>query len=122
MYPVYRGVPRQTGNGLGGLFKTALKTIIPMVKPIVKPILKSGLSTLKRQGLGAAHDIIMEGKNPKHVLKSRGKQALKSIGNQTFDHINNVSSRKRSHNVKRLSRGNISKKRRLSSRPLDIFD
>lgn len=120
MYPVYRGVPRQTGNGLGGLFKTALRTILPIVKPIVKPLVRSGLSTLKRQGIAGAHDIILRGRSPKEVIKSRGKETLKEIGRKTLGYIND-SSRKRRHKSSRRLRGNI-KKRRLSSRPLDIFD
>ena len=125
MYPVYRGIPRQSGNGLGGLFKSALRTIIPIVKPLVKPLVKSGLSTLKRQGLGAAHDIIIGGQKPKDVIKRRGKQVLKDIGDETFaqlGHINVTPSRKRRHSPRRRSRGNTSKRNRLRSRPLDIFD
>ena len=121
MYPVYRGIPRQSGNGLGGLFKTALRTIIPIVKPIVK----SGLTTLKRQGLGAAHDIIMGGQKPKDVIKRRGKNVLKDLGNQAFKqlgHINVRPSRKRRHSSRRRSKSNTSKRNRIRSRPLDIFD
>ena len=32
-YPVYRGVSRQYGNGLGSIFKAALRTVVPFLKP-----------------------------------------------------------------------------------------
>ena len=31
-FPVYRGVSRQYGNGLGSIFKAALRTVIPILK------------------------------------------------------------------------------------------
>ena len=33
-FPVYRGVSRQYGNGLGSIFKAALRTVIPILKPV----------------------------------------------------------------------------------------
>ena len=39
-FPVYRGVSRQYGNGLGSIFKAALRTVIPILKPVAKASLK----------------------------------------------------------------------------------
>ena len=35
-YLVYQGVSRQYGNGLGSIFKAALRTVAPILKPLVK--------------------------------------------------------------------------------------
>ena len=35
-FPVYRGVSRQYGNGLGSIFKAALRTVFPILKPVAK--------------------------------------------------------------------------------------
>ena len=40
-FPVYRGISRQNGNGLGSIFKAALRTVIPILKPIAKASLKA---------------------------------------------------------------------------------
>ena len=40
-FPVYRGVSRQYGNGLGSIFKAALRTVIPILKPVAKASLTS---------------------------------------------------------------------------------
>ena len=67
MLPVYRGVKHQYGYGLGSLFKTALKTVTPLIKPLVK----SGFNAIKKglkQGIRAAEDIFLRGKNPKKLL------------------------------------------------------
>ena len=45
MLPVYRGVKHQYGNGLGSIFKTALKTVTPLIKPLVK----SGFNAIKKK-------------------------------------------------------------------------
>ena len=37
-FPVYRGVSRQYGNGLGSIFKAALRTVIPILKPVAKKL------------------------------------------------------------------------------------
>ena len=37
---VYRGVSRQYNNGLGSIFKAALRTVIPILKTVAKASLK----------------------------------------------------------------------------------
>ena len=72
-YPVYKGLSRQYGYGLGSIFKSAMRTAIP----ILKPIAKAGLKSVREQGLEAIKDIA-SGQNVKQVLKRRGTSAAKS--------------------------------------------
>ena len=76
-FPVYRGVSRQYGNGLGSIFKAALRTVIPILKPVAKASLKSVKKVAKDEGVQALKDIV-GGENVKKVLKQRGKTALKT--------------------------------------------
>ena len=57
-FPVYRGVSRQYGNGLGSIFKAALRTVIPILKPVAKASLKSVKKVAKDQGVQALKDIV----------------------------------------------------------------
>ena len=83
-YPVYRGVSRQYGNGLGSIFKAALRTVIPILKPLAKVGIQSAKKVAKDQGVKALKDIVA-GRNFKQVLKQRGKSALKSFGQSSID-------------------------------------
>lgn len=121
MHPIYRGVPRQNGRGLGAMFKSAIATMTPLLKPV----LKTGLNALKeqgaKQGLAAAHDILVGGKNPKDVIFRRGAQTLKTVGSKV---LAAVGTKRKKSNTPRQSTG---KRRRVNtskrkSRPLDIFD
>ena len=57
-FPVYRGVSRQYGNGLGSIFKAALRIVIPILKPVAKASLKSVKKVAKDQGVQALKDIV----------------------------------------------------------------
>ena len=83
-YPVYRGVLRQYGNGLGSIFKAALRTVVPILKPLAKFGIQSAKKVAKDQGVKALKDIVA-GRNVKQVLKQRGKSALKSFGQSSID-------------------------------------
>ena len=93
-FPVYRGVSRQYGNGLGSIFKAALRTVIPILKPVAKASLKSVKKVAKDQGVQALKDIV-DGENVKKVLKQRGKTALKSFGQSTINQLAINSTQKR---------------------------
>ena len=95
--PVYRGVSRQYGNGLGSNFKAALRTVIPILKPVGKASLQSVKKVAKDQGVQALKDIV-GGENVKKVLKQRGKTALKSFSQSTINQlaINSTQKRKKS--------------------------
>ena len=125
MLPVYRGVKHQYGYGLGSLFKTALKTVTPLIKPLVK----SGFNAIKKglkQGIRAAEDIFLRGKNPKKVAISRGKESIRDLAQQlkSVTGINKRKSSKKPHLSSRSRGGKIISKRKKISRPrvLDIFD
>ena len=93
-FPVYRGVSRQYGNGLGSIFKAAMRTVIPILKPVAKASLKSMKKGAKDQGVQALKDIV-GGENVKQVLKQRGKTALKSFGQSTINQLAINSTQKR---------------------------
>ena len=93
-FPVYRGISKQYGNGLGSIFKAALRTVIPILKPVAKASLKSVKKVAKDQGVQALKDIV-GGENVKKVLKQRGKTALKSFGQSTINQLAINSSQKR---------------------------
>ena len=93
-FPVYRGVSRQYGNGLGSIFKAALRTVIPILKPVAKASLKSVKKVAKDQVVQALKDIV-GGENVKKVLKQRGKTALKSFGQSTINQLAINSTQKR---------------------------
>ena len=83
-YPVYRGVSRQYGNGLGSIFKAALRTVVPILKPLAKVGIQSAKKVAKDQGVKALKDIVA-GRNVKQVLKQRGKSALKFFGQSSIN-------------------------------------
>ena len=85
-FPVYRGVSKQYGYGLGSIFKAALKTVAPILKPFAKLGLQSAKKVAKEHGIQALKEIA-SGQNIKQVLKQRGKTALKSFGQSTFDQL-----------------------------------
>ena len=70
---VYRVIPRQYGNGLGSIFKAAMRTVIPILKPLAKAGKQSAKQVAKTHGVGAFRDI-MAGQNVKPFSKHRGKR------------------------------------------------
>ena len=90
-FPVYRGISRQYGNGLGSIFKAALRTVIPILKPVAKASLKRVKKVAKDQGVQALKDIV-GGENVKKSFKTKRKTALNSFGQST---INSTQKRKK---------------------------
>ena len=84
--PVYRGLSRQCGNGLGSIFKAALRTVIPIIKPVAKASLKVMKNVAKDQEAQALKEIA-GGVNVKQVLKQREKTALKSFGQSSINQL-----------------------------------
>ena len=95
LFPVYRGVSRQYGNGLGSIFKAALRTVIPILKPVAKASLKSVKKVAKDQGVQALKDIVGGENVKKKVLKQRGKTSLKSFRQSTINQLAINSNQKR---------------------------
>ena len=52
-FPVYRGVSRQYGHGLGSIFKAALRTVAPISKQVAKIGLQSAKKVAKEHGIQA---------------------------------------------------------------------
>ena len=83
MVPVYRGVPRQYGQGLGSLFKSMVKN----VKPLLAPVVKTAARNLKQQGLKhgmEAASNILQGHSAKSAIKKAAIGTLKSTGKATL--------------------------------------
>ena len=73
----FRGARIQRGYGIGNFFKSIARFAIPLVK--------RGAQAIGRRALGAAVDVghdILEGKNVKQSIKSRGIKAVKDIVHQ----------------------------------------
>ena len=82
----YGSGSRQYGNGLGSIFKAAMRTVIPILKPMAKAGIQSAKHVATTHGVGALRDI-MAGQNIKQVLKHRGKDALSSLGRSTLNEL-----------------------------------
>ena len=61
-----------------------MRTVVPILKPLAKVGIQSAKKVSKDQGVKALKDIV-SGQNVKHVLKERGKSALKSFGQSSID-------------------------------------
>ena len=98
--------------------------------PLIKPLVKSGFNAIKKEGLKegirAAEDIFLRGKNPKKVAISRGKQSIRDLAQQLKSAvgINKRKSGKNPHSSFRSRGGKIISKRKKygRSRVLDIID
>ena len=145
MYPVYRGVARQRGHGLGDMFKSAFRSVVPVLKPMVT----KGLNVLKdaalTHGKDFLHNVLFEKQNPKEAFLRAGKNVLLQTGKEILGRrespinaLNGTESgipaslrtqqgqgrkRRRRHPSKGLhiSKARKTKKKR-TARDLDIFD
>ena len=130
-FPVYRGVSRQYGNGLGSIFKAALRTVIPILKPVAKASLTSVKKVAKDQGVQALKDIV-GGENVKKSFKTKRKNSFeifwsvyyKSVGYKFNSKTQKPQSQSRHRAVKRGFKSRAKKfnpiKRLVFER--DIFD
>ena len=98
--PVYRGVSRQFGTGLGSIFKAALRTVAPILKQLANVGIQSAKRVAKDHGIEKALKDIAEGQNVKQVLKTRGKSALKSFGQSSNDQLASGIKSTRNNNMK----------------------
>lgn len=121
-YPVYRGISRQYGNGLGSIFKTVLRTVAPILKPMAKAGIQSAKKVAKEHGVKALKEII-KGKNVKQVLKHRGKSVLQSFGKSTINQMSSGIKRKRKPKKNQSkSRPRAVHNKKYPKFPKDIFD
>ena len=121
-FPVYRGVSRQYGHGLGSIFKAALRTMAPILKPMAKIGLQTAKNVAKEHGIQALKDIT-SGQNVKQVLKERGKTALKSFGQSTFDQLSSgiKSTRKQNKTQSKSRHQTVQKAKRSFSKKYPRF-
>jgi hypothetical protein len=107
--PVYRGVPRQYGYGLGSIFRTIGRTVVPFLKPLAKTVGKNLLKT----GVNIASDVLDGQGTIKQSLFARGKQGLKTTGVDILQQLlaNKNSPPKKTHPRRKSARLAIKKKR-----------
>ena len=76
---VYKGVYRQKGGGLGGIFNILSRTLVPTLKSAAGGLIKNQAKRLgpklMNAGLGVLSDI-QNKKNFKSAVKARGKRLL----------------------------------------------
>ena len=125
MHPVYRGVSRQYGYGLGSLFKSAFRMVTPVLSSVAKSVLPDLKRIATRQGIGAISDV-MSGYNPKEVVKARAKAMLKGVGSTALKKLRRINKSrpvKVNHSRLRHRRGHIANLHHAKAkRNLDVFD
>lgn len=99
----FRGVRRQRGSGLGGIFGTFARSFIPFATKYIIPHAKTAIREI-------ASDVLGNGRNFKDSVKQRGLAALKNLGR---DIVNQKGSGRRKKNNKNSRRGNKLKKLNL---------
>ena len=80
MYPVYRGVARQRGHGLGDMLKSAFRSVAPVLKPMVTRGLHALKDAALTQGKDFLHNVLVEKQNPKEAFLKAGKNVLLQTG------------------------------------------
>lgn len=68
---IFQGRRAQRGFGFGSFLASAARLALPFVKKIGKQVLT--------QAIEGGKDVILGGKKPREVLKSRGKQILGNL-------------------------------------------
>lgn len=134
MHPIYTGIPRQHGHGLGSVFKSLFKSVAPLIKPLASRVMHTLKTEGVRHGAAAVQDL-MSGARPKRVLKSHGlelgKQLLGSIKGPSSHARRQFSTRRRRGQLNQKGRGRVFPKKRKAKRKstrsskrrrLDIFD
>ncbi len=80
MYPVYQGVTRQRGHGLGDMLKSVFRTVVPVLKPMVTRGLHALKDAAMTHGKEFLHDVIIDKQNPKEAFLRAGKNVLLQTG------------------------------------------
>jgi hypothetical protein len=141
MYPVYQGVARQRGHGLGDMLKSAFRTVAPVLKPMVTRGLHALKDAALTHGKEFLQNVIIDKQNPKEAFLRAGKNVLLQTGkdllgrretpiNATFAAESGIPQqgqgrkrRRRKHPFKGLHTLKARKtKKRKTVRDLDVFD
>ena len=82
MYPVYRGVARQPGNGLGDMLKSVFRTVAPVLKPVVSQGLHALKDAALTHGKEFLQNVLIDKQNPKEAFLKAGKNVLLHTGKE----------------------------------------
>jgi hypothetical protein len=80
MYPVYQGVARKRGDGLGDMLKSAYRTVVPVLKPMVTRRLHALKDAALTHGKEFLQNVIIDKQNPKEAFLRAGKNVLLQTG------------------------------------------
>ena len=142
MYPVYRGLARQRGHGLGDMLKSVFRTVAPVLKPVVSQGLHALKDAALTHGKEFLQNVLIDKQNPKEAFLKAGKNVLLHTGKELLGPratpINSLPSgsegisqqgqgrkRRRGLNKKKKKfpfKKHSTKKRKRTSRDLDDFD
>ena len=82
MYPVYQGVTRQRGHGLGDMFKSAFCSVVPVLKPMVSRGLHALKDAALTHGKDFLYNVLIDKQNPKEAFLRAGKNVLLQTGKE----------------------------------------
>ena len=108
--PVFRGSPNQRGSGFGSVFKKLFRWIVPIIKEHALPVVKSVGKEALKSVVNIATDTL-DGKDLKTSAKNQVKSSLNKFSNQ---YGNGKSKGKRRKKV-------VFKKLRLKKKPSLLF-
>ncbi len=80
MYPVYQGVARQRGHGLGDMLKSAFRTVASVLKPMVTRELHALKDAAMTHGKEFLQIVLIDKQNPKEAFLRAGKNVLLQTG------------------------------------------
>ena len=80
---IFRGMPPQAGNGIGGIFRALCKSLMPVAKKSLMPVAKKiGKETVAPAVLNAGAGYLSDlasGKSGRKSAKKRKSQALRQV-------------------------------------------
>lgn len=85
--PVFRGIERQKGYGLGSMFRSFYRWFLPIAKTHGLPLLQSGATAIRNEALKTVANVAndaLAGKEIKEAVKDRAKDAVNSLVDQAL--------------------------------------
>ena len=143
MYPVYQGVARQRGHGLGDMLKSAFRKVAAVLKPMVTRGLHALKDAAMTHGKEFLQNVLIDKQNPKEAFLRAGKNVslqtgkdllgrretpINALGNAesgipTFPQQGRGRKRRRKHPLRGFHTARTRKsKKRKTVRELDVFD
>lgn len=133
-YNVFRGVARQRGYGLGGMFKSMFRYILPLFKSHALPVIRRGAEAIGTEAVRAASNIAtdaIKGEDIKQSFQHHANSAIENLSTQAKNRLQSGSGRKRLYRkrensikspVKRKVSFNTPFQKNKIRRIADIFD